>query len=32
MRVHHTGHHQGYTNGLNTAIAGTDMENMTISL
>ncbi len=30
MRVHHTGHHQGYTNGLNAAIAGTDMENMTI--
>ncbi len=30
MRIHHTGHHQGYTNGLNSAIAGTDMENMSI--
>ncbi len=30
MRVHHTGHHQGYTNGLNSAIEGTDMENMSI--
>ena len=30
MRVHHTGHHQGYTNGLNSAIEGTDMENLSI--
>lgn len=30
MRVHHTGHHQGYPNGLNGAIVGTDMENKSI--
>ncbi len=30
MLVHHTGHHQGYTNGLNSAIEGTDMENLSI--
>ncbi len=30
MRVHHTGHHQGYTNGLTSAIEGTDMENLSI--
>ncbi len=30
MRVHHTGHHQGYTNKLNAAIEGTCYENMSI--
>ena len=30
MRVHYNGHHRGYTNGLNAAIEGTDMENMSI--
>lgn len=30
MRVHHTGHHQGYTNGLNAAIKGTDLESLSI--
>ena len=30
MRVHHLGHHQGYTNGLNAAIEGTDWEGKTI--
>jgi Fe-Mn family superoxide dismutase len=30
MKVHHTGHHQAYTNGLNDAIAGTAMENFSI--
>ena len=30
MRIHHTAHHQGYTNGLNSAIAGTEMDNMSI--
>ncbi len=30
MRVHHLGHHQGYTNGLNAAIEGTCYENMSI--
>ncbi len=26
MNIHHTKHHQGYTNKLNTAIEGTDLE------
>ena len=26
MEIHHSKHHQGYTNNLNNAIAGTDME------
>ncbi len=30
MEIHHTKHHGGYTNNLNNAIAGTEMENMTI--
>lgn len=30
MRVHHTGHHQAYTNALNDAIAGTAHENHSI--
>ncbi len=30
MRVHHLGHHQGYTNGLNAAIEGTCFENKSI--
>jgi Fe-Mn family superoxide dismutase len=30
MEIHHTKHHQGYTNNLNAAIEGTDMANMTI--
>jgi Fe-Mn family superoxide dismutase len=30
MKVHHTGHHQGYTNGLNSAIVGTERENLSI--
>ncbi len=30
MEIHHTKHHQGYTNKLNAAIAGTDIENKTI--
>jgi len=30
MRVHHLGHHQGYTNGLNEAISGTHYESMSI--
>ncbi len=31
MEIHHTKHHQGYTNNLNNAIAGTDLENKTIN-
>ena len=27
MEIHHSKHHNGYTNNLNTAIAGTDLEN-----
>jgi Fe-Mn family superoxide dismutase len=27
MEIHHTKHHQGYTNNLNAAIAGTGLEN-----
>jgi Fe-Mn family superoxide dismutase len=30
MRVHHTGHHQAYTNGLNDAIAASANENASI--
>ena len=30
MRVHHLGHHQGYTNGLNAAIKGTSLEGQSI--
>ena len=30
MKVHHSGHHQAYTNGLNDAIKGTSMENSSI--
>ena len=26
MEIHHSKHHNGYTNNLNTAIAGTDLE------
>jgi len=30
MEIHHTKHHNGYTNNLNAAIAGTDLENKSI--
>ncbi len=30
MEIHHTKHHAGYTNNLNKAIEGTEMENMSI--
>lgn len=30
MEIHHSKHHQGYTNNLNAAIAGTDLENASI--
>jgi len=30
MNIHHGKHHQGYTNNLNAAIEGTDMEGKTI--
>ncbi|GAB3529246.1 superoxide dismutase [Pontibacter brevis] len=30
MEIHHTKHHQAYTNNLNNAIQGTDMENKSI--
>ena len=30
MEIHHSKHHQGYTNNLNNAIAGTDLENKSI--
>ncbi len=30
MEIHHTKHHNGYTNNLNNAIAGTDLENKSI--
>lgn len=30
MEIHHGKHHQGYTNNLNAAIAGTDLEGKTI--
>ncbi len=30
MEIHHDKHHAGYTNNLNAAIAGTDLENLSI--
>ena len=30
MEIHHSKHHQAYTTNLNNAIAGTDMEHMSI--
>ena len=30
MEIHHSKHHQGYTNNLNAAIEGTDMEGNSI--
>jgi len=30
MEIHHSKHHNGYTNNLNAAIAGTDLENSSI--
>jgi len=30
MEIHHTKHHQGYTNKLNSAIEGTELENKSI--
>ena len=30
MEIHHTKHHAGYTNNLNNAIAGTDLDGKTI--
>ena len=30
MEIHHSKHHNGYTNNLNAAIAGTDLENKSI--
>ena len=30
MEIHHDKHHQGYTTKLNSAVEGTDMENMSI--
>ena len=30
MEIHHSKHHNGYTNNLNNAIAGTDLEGKTI--
>ena len=30
MEIHHTKHHQGYTNNLNNAIAGTELEGKSI--
>lgn len=30
MEIHHDKHHAAYTNNLNNAIAGTDLENLTI--
>ncbi|MFT4698854.1 MAG: Fe-Mn family superoxide dismutase [Flavobacteriaceae bacterium] len=30
MEIHHSKHHQGYTNNLNAAIEGTDLEGKTI--
>ena len=31
MEIHHSKHHQGYTNNLNAAIVGTDLEGKSIS-
>ena len=30
MEIHHSKHHQGYTNNLNNAIKGTELENLSI--
>ena len=30
MQIHHGKHHAGYTNNLNNAIKGTDLETMSI--
>ena len=30
MEIHHSKHHNGYTNNLNNAIAGTDLEGKSI--
>ena len=30
MEIHHSKHHQGYTNNLNNAIEGTQMEGQSI--
>jgi Fe-Mn family superoxide dismutase len=30
MEIHHSKHHNGYTNNLNNAVSGTEMENKTI--
>ncbi|MBT6006330.1 MAG: superoxide dismutase, partial [Prolixibacteraceae bacterium] len=30
MEIHHTKHHAGYTNNLNAAVTGTDLEGKTI--
>ena len=30
MEIHHSKHHQGYTNNLNAAIEGTDLQGKTI--
>ncbi len=31
MEIHHSRHHQGYVNNLNKAVAGTAMENLTLT-
>ena len=30
MEIHHSKHHQGYTNKLNAAVEGTDLEGVSI--